>query len=580
VTKGFTVWLTGLSGAGKSTIAQALAEELQRWGQPTEIMDGDVIRTTLSKGLGFSREDRNTNIARITLLCSLLSRHGVAAISAAISPYAEARDAAREQIENFIEVYVECPLDVLKARDVKGLYAKAERGEIQHFTGVSDPYEAPENPEIVVRTDRETVAESVSKILDHLERRGLLHTAPQVVRGEVAPLSHAEQSLSHTGSTPHGGTLVNATASEEQARELRAEAKHLPRITLSPSELNDLGLIATGALSPLDGFMRKSDYERVVDDMRLANGLVWTIPVTLSVAPIERPKEGSRIALYDGDTLRAVMQVDEVYTRDGHHEARQVYRTEEAAHPGVARVLGQSDVLVGGPVWVLPDPRNENGLSLTPTQTRAEFARRGWKTIVAFQTRNPIHRAHEYIQKCALEMVDGLLVHPLVGATKADDIPAEVRLECYKALLENYYPADRVLLSTLPAAMRYAGPREAIFHAMIRKNYGCTHFIVGRDHAGVGNYYGTYDAQKLFDTFDPAELGITPLKFENTFFCRTCASMASAKTCPHDASHHVSLSGTAVRAMLRSGQMPPPEFSRPEVARILVESTAEVSLAG
>ena len=569
---GFTVWLTGLSGAGKSTIAQALAEELQRRGQATEIVDGDVIRTTLSKGLGFSREDRNTNIARITLLCSLLSKHGVAAISAAISPYAEARDAARAQIENFIEVYVECPLDVLKARDVKGLYAKAESGEIQHFTGISDPYEAPVNPEVVVRTDRETVAESVAKILEFIypRRHSEVSNDSVIVRHRMTPSVVG-------GNTPHGGTLVNATVSEEQARELRTEAKRLQRITLAPAELNDLGLIANGAFSPLDGFMRKADYERVVGEMRLANGLVWSIPVTLSVPESERPAEGEKIGLYDGGTLRAVMEVEEVFTRDKRHELREVYRTEEAAHPGVARILTQSDVLVGGNVRVLP--RERDPLALTPQETRAEFARRGWKTTVAFQTRNPIHRAHEYIQKCALELVDGLLVHPLIGETKSDDIPAEVRMECYKALLENYYPADRVLLGTLPAAMRYAGPREAIFHAMVRKNYGCTHFIVGRDHAGVGNYYGTYDAQLLFDRFTPEDLGITPLKFENSFFCRTCGSMASAKTCPHDSAHHVSLSGTAVRALLRSGQLPPPEFSRPEVAQILLEST-DICLAG
>ena len=378
-------------------------------------------------------------------------------------------------------------------------------------------------------------------------------------------------------SIPHGGALVSASLSEEQAREARAEAKDLPRVVLSPSELNDLELIANGAFSPLDGFMRKDDYERVVDQMRLANGLVWTIPVTLSVAPDDLPAEGTKIGLYDGQTLRAVMHAEEVYSRHKRLELRNVYRTEDEEHPGVARILSQSDVLISGPVWHLP--QKQDPMSLSPSQTRHAFAQRGWKTIVAFQTRNPIHRAHEYIQKCALEIVDGLLVHPLVGETKADDISADVRLACYKALLENYYPADRVLLSTLPAAMRYAGPREAIFHAIIRKNYGCTHFIVGRDHAGVGNYYGSYDAQHLFDEFDVGELGIAPLKFDNAFFCRRCGSMASRKTCAHDEINHISLSGTAVRTLLRSGELPPPEYSRPEVAKILLESLqAEVAV--
>lgn len=370
---------------------------------------------------------------------------------------------------------------------------------------------------------------------------------------------------------PHGGTLVDGVASPEQARELREQAKELRRLVLSPSELNDLTLLASGALSPLNGFMNRADYERVVQEMRLRDGLVWTIPVTLAVAFADQPKEGETVGLYDGETLRAIMYVDEVYLRDKRAELRNVYRTEEGAHPGVARVLRQSDMLVGGRVLVLPEQPGD-ALSLQPRQTRSAFAERGWKTIVAFQTRNPIHRAHEYIQKCALEHVDGLLLHPLVGETKSGDVPASVRMECYQVLVENYYPKERVLLSTLPAAMRYAGPREAIFHALIRKNYGCTHFIVGRDHAGVGNYYGTYDAQKLFDEFAPAEIGIAPLKFDNTFFCRRCEAMASRKTCPHDAVHHISLSGTAVRERLRAGELPPVEFSRPEVARILLNA--------
>lgn len=378
---------------------------------------------------------------------------------------------------------------------------------------------------------------------------------------------------------PHGGKLINRIAGSPQAElELREGAKGLRGLTLTGRELNDLALIGNGALSPLTGFMTRQDYESVVPTMRLASGLPWSIPVVLAVDRDEAPTSGTRAALYDGQgALRAVIEVEDVFEYDKGHEARNVYRTEDEKHPGVAALYERKDVLIGGPVSVLP--REHDPESLSPAQTRAEFERRGWKTIVGFQTRNPVHRAHEYIQKCALEIVDGLLLHPLVGETKSDDIPADVRMRCYRALLDNYYPADRVLLSTLPAAMRYAGPREVIFHAMMRKNHGCTHFIVGRDHAGVGNYYGTYDAQQVFDEFTPAELGITPLKFENSFYCRRCQSMASKKTCSHDSENHVTLSGTQVREMLREGQLPPPEFSRPEVAQILIEASRETASA-
>lgn len=376
---------------------------------------------------------------------------------------------------------------------------------------------------------------------------------------------------------PHGGTLINREVSGAERDALIESSKEMKRIDLNAREVSDIEMIAIGAFSPLVGFMGRADYEGVRDNMHLSNGLPWTIPVTLSVSTETAAglQEGQSLALYqEGDHLLAVLHLVEKYTYDKELEAQKVYRTTEAAHPGVAAVYAQKEVLLGGPITLINHPLNAAfpEFRRTPAQTRAIFAEKKWRRIVAFQTRNPVHRAHEYIQKCALEIVDGLLLHPLVGETKSDDIPADVRMKCYEVLLDNYYPKDRTLLSVLPAAMRYAGPREAIFHALMRKNYGCTHFIVGRDHAGVGNYYGTYDAHYIFDEFDAKLLDITPLFFDHSFFCRKCGSMASSKTCPHPSSDHVFLSGTKVRDMLQQGEIPPVEFTRPEVAQILIDS--------
>lgn len=375
---------------------------------------------------------------------------------------------------------------------------------------------------------------------------------------------------------PHGGELVINMASEAEREELRARASSLTQLTIGSRQLADLEMMAIGAYSPLGGFMTQQDYIGVVNEMHLSNGLPWSVPITLAVsqAQADSLKIGSQIALVNAEgELQAVMTLYEKFGYDRQLEARKVYRTEDEAHPGVNVVYQQGDVLLGGPVRVVAlQPQVFAKNRLTPTQSREQFAERGWKRVVGFQTRNPVHRAHEYIQKCALEIVDGLFLHPLVGDTKGDDIPADVRMRCYEVLLENYYPANRVILGVLPAAMRYAGPREAIFHALMRKNYGCSHFIVGRDHAGVGNYYGTYDAHHIFAEFDPAKLGITPMFFDHTFFCRTCDAMASSKTCPHGSEQHVTLSGTKVRQMLQAGEIPPREFSRPEVAKVLIEA--------
>lgn len=385
--------------------------------------------------------------------------------------------------------------------------------------------------------------------------------------------------------TPHGGELVNRQIQGGEREELIRTATTLPRIHLNNRQMSDLLLIAIGGYSPLDGFLNEADYTSVRDRMRLANGVVWTIPITLAVSKDQADALNipAEVALYDDDYLLGVLSVTEKFTYDKEREAQAIYSTKDRAHPGVAALFAQGDWLLAGPIRLLNRPRNQSfhRYNLDPSETRGLFSERAWRRVVAFQTRNPVHRAHEYIQKCALEIADGLLLHPIVGETKSDDVPADVRIRSYEEILANYYPASRTVLSVMPAAMRYAGPREAVFHALIRKNYGCSLFIVGRDHAGVGNYYGTYDAHYIFDEFDPAELGITPLFFDHTFYCRTCGAMASAKTCPHEAANHVTLSGTKVRELLSAGELPPAEFSRPEVARVLIDAyrgTAESQL--
>lgn len=379
---------------------------------------------------------------------------------------------------------------------------------------------------------------------------------------------------------PHGGTLVDRVLRGEMREAVSERAEQMTRIPLDPMGFSDLELIATGALSPLTGFMDRVDYQHCVDEMRLSNGVVWSMPVTLAV---ERDlaagiREGQEVALCEENRVLAVMEVREKYPLDRsakEHEAREVYRTTDEAHPGVAQLYRRADVALGGDIWLVDWPSTVKTefpeLRHTPAQTRRMFARRGWRSVVGFQTRNPIHRAHEYLQKTALEIVDGLFVHPLVGETKEDDIPADVRIASYQTILRDYYPVERVLLGVFPAAMRYAGPREAIFHAIARKNYGCTHFIVGRDHAGVGDYYGTYDAQEIFDQFPQEDIGIVPFKFEYAFYCKKCGGVVSAKTCPHAQDDWIYLSGTQVREMLLRGEMLPEEFTRPEVAKVLLD---------
>ena len=579
MSRGVTVWFTGLSGSGKTTVARRVHELLRERHILSERLDGDVVRQTLCRDLGFTKEDRDKNIERVTFVSQVLTRNGVVVLSCFISPYKRMRDNARAEIGDFLEVYVKTPLEVLVERDVKGMYKKAMAGEIQGFTGVNDPYEEPSAPELVLETATETIEESVQRVIRLLEERGYV-SVDVAAADRAAQSRRVEQGKAVPGpSVPHGGELVNRELTGDARAEAIAHAKSLRHLTLDEREASDLEMIGYGALSPLTGFMRKADYDTVVDTMRLSDGLVWALPVTKAVSQEEASSiaVGQEVALDAPDgSLMGIMQVTDVYAYDKAREAQRCFGTTETAHPGVARLMAQGEMLLGGPVRVIDRPTHAmfNEYRLTPMETRQRFDELGWKTVVGFQTRNPVHRAHEYLHKVAMESVDGLLLHPLVGATKSDDVPAETRMKTYEAILAHYYPKNRAMMAVFPAAMRYAGPREALWHAIARKNYGCTHFIVGRDHAGVGNYYGSYDAQVLIDTFPQHELGIVPFKFEHTFFCATCGNMASSRTCPHDRTHHVVLSGTKVRDMLTAGELPPPEFTRPELARILIEAYA------
>jgi sulfate adenylyltransferase len=379
--------------------------------------------------------------------------------------------------------------------------------------------------------------------------------------------------------SPHGGLLEDLLLGSDELEAALGDAEHHPKLPVGAREAADLEMLAVGAMSPLYGFMLEKDYRSVLEEMRLASGLVWSMPITLSLTDDDVKRIGGAdvVTLTIGDEPVALLEMEQVYRRDRNEEAASVFQTTDSTHPGVRALEEAGDYLAGGALRVLRLPRHGTFPEhrMTPRETRKVFTERGWRRVVGFQTRNPVHRAHEYLQKCALEVVDGLLLHPLVGETKQDDVPADVRMRCYQVLLDEYYPRDRVLLSVFPAAMRYAGPKEAIFHAIVRKNYGCTHFIVGRDHAGVGDYYGSFDAHRIFERFDPDELGIIPLFFDHAFWCYRCEGMATVKICPHGDEDRLTLSGTRVRDMLRAGERPPIEFTRPEVADILIEAMSQ-----
>jgi sulfate adenylyltransferase len=376
---------------------------------------------------------------------------------------------------------------------------------------------------------------------------------------------------------PHGGTLKPLLMRGRELLDNRRRAQDLAQVHINSKESSDVVMLAMGAFSPLDGFMGQQDYREVVDRMQLGNGLLWPIPITVSVTR-QQSKEiriGQQIVLVDeaSSDPMAVMTVEEIFSYDRAKEAREVFGTEEEAHPGVRRIYSQGEMYLGGPISALSEgiyPKLYQEFA-RPAETRKIFAQRDWSTVAAFQTRNPMHRSHEYLVKIAMEVSDGVLIHPIVGALKPGDIPAEVRLNCYQALIDRYLPAERVVLKVYPMEMRYGGPREALLHAIIRQNFGCSHLIIGRDHAGVGKYYGPFDAQKIFDQLEPGSLQIQPLKLDWTFWCHACGAMASMKSCPHGKENRLLISGTELRAMLSEGRHPPEQFSRPEVLEILMK---------
>jgi sulfate adenylyltransferase len=372
------------------------------------------------------------------------------------------------------------------------------------------------------------------------------------------------------------GALVESGIPAEARAEARAKALRLPAIELNSRAASDLLLLASGGFSPLDGFTDFETSASIVENMRLPNGVIWPFPILLQTesADVQLLRAGVEVVLRYRSQDLGFLRVQEVFAIPLRDWTKKLFATDDLAHPGVAGMLRSGDFAVAGKIQWFGDA-SALGLDahwITPRQTRAEIARRGWRTVAGFQTRNPVHRAHEYVLRTALEVTDGVLLHPLVGETRAEDIPADVRMRCYQVLLNEYLPREHVLFSVLPAWMRYGGPREAVLHALVRRNFGCTHFLVGRDHAGVGGYYGPYDAQHLLQSLAADGLGITPICFDEVFYCQNCRSMASRRTCAHSAEHHLSLSGTEVRRRLRDGLPLPEEYTRPQIAAILAEA--------
>jgi sulfate adenylyltransferase/3'-phosphoadenosine 5'-phosphosulfate synthase len=550
---GFVVWFTGLSGAGKSTLAALLAAELRHRGVHVEVLDGDEVRTHLSKGLGFSREDRDVNVRRIGFVAKLLARAGACAITAAISPYRAVREEQRAQIAGFVEVFVRCSVPVLAERDAKGLYKKALAGEIKHFTGIDDPYEEPLQPEVVVDTAMESKEESLARIVARLEELG-----------HVPRLGAAGKRAARALPAPHGGELVDRFGAAP------VDVAGWPAIDLDERAERDLEMIATGAFSPLKGFMGPKDYLRVVREMRLENGLVWPLPITLAVAA-ERADlaAGRRAALRARDgRVVGLIDVEERWTPDKEMEARLVFGTTDAAHPGVAALRAGGEVYLGGEVTVWDRPLPPLAARLDPKALRALLTERGMARVAGLHVRGPMLRAHEHLVRAALEGCDGLVVHPPEVDPSA---PLALRLACHEALVERRLARERVIVAAYPGAPRWAGAREAVLHLLARKNHGLAAFVVGPTHAAAPGFAEAAAAHRIFDGFAPGELGADPLPFEEAFWSRAVGGTATHKTAP--AGDRVAMARAELEAMLARGETPPEEIIRPEVARLLIAAS-------
>ncbi len=549
--RGFVVWLTGLPASGKTTLAQRLRISLIIRGYSAMVLDGDELRKTLWPELGYSREERNENIRRIAHLAKMLYESGIVVIVAVISPYRSLREYARKLIGDFIEVYLSCPVEVCEKRDPKGMYEKAKSGEIPQFTGISDLYEPPVHPEVILKTDQFSPNQCLEQLLSYLQQNNHISSIPKAL------------------TLPHGGELVQQSYPMEGLGKISLE--NLPRISVEEEYLMDAENIASGAYSPLKGFLSVDEILEVLETHRLPNGLTFGIPVFLPVSRQEAMlvKGSSGKVLLTTKTASDVALLKDAVVEefDAGKWVKRMFGTDNTKHPGVQRFLNMPGFVLSGQVFLLkPVDFPFRNWSHSPLTLREEFLKRGWKTAAAFQTRNPPHRGHEFTHRLALEKTDGLLIHPIVGAKREADFSTEIILQSYQLLLKHYLPKERVFLSGLPTWMRYAGPREAIFHGVVRKNFGCTHFIVGRDHAGVGNFYPPYAAQEIFDKF---EVGVEVIPVKAVDFCFLCDSFVTERTCPHPEESREKIAMSRIKQFLQMQEGNVERILRPEIAAYL-----------